>query len=82
MSSLAVVGTVAFGAVFGAVWAMVGYALTRGQRITAETLAQFIGALEIPATDKARLAAMRPADYTGNAEAQARRIRSAIAEDC
>ena len=29
---VAVAGTVAFGALFGAVWAMVGYALTRGQR--------------------------------------------------
>ncbi|WP_392542916.1 general stress protein [Oryzobacter telluris] len=29
---LSIVGTVAFGAVFGMVWAMVGYALTRGQR--------------------------------------------------
>ena len=28
----AVLGTVAFGALFGAVWATVGYALTRGQR--------------------------------------------------
>ncbi len=27
-----ILGTVAFGAVFGMVWAMVGYALTRGQR--------------------------------------------------
>jgi hypothetical protein len=29
---VAVLGTVAFGALFGAVWAMVGYALTRGRR--------------------------------------------------
>ena len=29
---VAVLGTVAFGAVFGAIWAAVGYALTRGQR--------------------------------------------------
>jgi hypothetical protein len=29
---VAVAGTVAFGALFGAVWAMVGYALTRGKR--------------------------------------------------
>ena len=27
-----VLGTVAFGAIFGAIWAMVGYRLTRGQR--------------------------------------------------
>jgi hypothetical protein len=29
---LSIVGTVAFGAVFGMVWAAVGYAITRGQR--------------------------------------------------
>jgi hypothetical protein len=29
---VAVLGTVAFGALFGAIWAAVGYALTRGQR--------------------------------------------------
>ena len=56
-------------------------ALTRGQRIGGEELRRFVEALEIPATDKARLAAMRPADYTGNAEAQARRIRSVIAAE-
>jgi hypothetical protein len=31
-STLAVLSTVAFGAVFGLVWAMIGYAATKGRR--------------------------------------------------
>ena len=54
-------------------------ALTRGQRITAADLQVFVAALDIPADAKVRLAALTPADYTGNAVAQARRIRDRIA---
>ncbi len=40
-------------------------ALTRGNAMTAETIRDFIQTLEIPEADKARLCAMRPADYIG-----------------
>lgn len=40
-------------------------ALTRGNAMTAETIREFIGTLEIPEADKARLCAMTPADYIG-----------------
>ncbi len=40
-------------------------ALTRGNAMTAETIHAFIQTLEIPEADKARLCAMRPADYIG-----------------
>ena len=53
--------------------------LTRGQLITAADLGAFVAALDIPADAKTRLAALTPAGYTGNAAAQARRIRSRIA---
>ncbi|KAA6186268.1 adenylosuccinate lyase [Thiohalocapsa marina] len=49
-------------------------ALTRGQRVGAEAMARFIDGLEIPDDAKARLKAMTPASYIGNAEAQARSI--------
>ena len=42
-------------------------ALTRGQAISAQTLAHFIDTLDIPEADKARLHAMTPASYIGNA---------------
>lgn len=48
--------------------------LTRGQTIDADAMAQFIAGLDISDADKQRLAAMSPADYTGNAEAQARAL--------
>ncbi|MGD2081441.1 MAG: adenylosuccinate lyase [Chromatiales bacterium] len=48
--------------------------LTRGQRITAEQMAQFINGLEIPDSAKDRLRALTPASYTGNAADQAHRI--------
>ena len=48
--------------------------LTRGKRVDAEALAAFVDGLEIPEEAKARLRALTPAAYTGNAEAQARRI--------
>jgi len=47
---------------------------TRGQTIDADRLREFIAALPLPAEDKARLAALRPADYTGLAAALARGI--------
>ncbi len=49
-------------------------ALTRGQRITRETLASFIETLEIPEAAKAELRQLSPASYIGNAVAQAKRI--------
>jgi adenylosuccinate lyase len=45
--------------------------LTRGQHITREQLADFVHDLPIPDEAKARLLALRPATYTGNAAAQA-----------
>jgi adenylosuccinate lyase len=47
---------------------------TRGQTIDADRLREFIAALPLPAEDKARLAALRPADYTGLAAALARGV--------
>ncbi len=49
-------------------------ALTRGQRITRDTLANFIDTLEIPESAKAELRELSPASYIGNAIAQAKRI--------
>ena len=40
-------------------------ALTRGQRISKESLQQFIETLEIPVAEKTRLKAMTPANYIG-----------------
>ena len=40
-------------------------ALTRGNAMTAETIRDFIGTLEIPQADKDCLCAMTPADYIG-----------------
>jgi adenylosuccinate lyase len=39
--------------------------LTRGKKITAESMHQFIESLDIPADDKARLLEMTPASYIG-----------------
>ncbi len=50
-------------------------ALTRGKSgMTRESLHAFIDGLEIPADAKARLKALTPATYLGNAEALARRV--------
>ncbi len=49
-------------------------ALTRGQRITAEILKEFVETLEIPESAKAELRDLTPAKYIGNAVAQAQRI--------
>jgi len=48
--------------------------LTRGRRIGAAALAEFIETLEIPAAAKAQLRALTPAGYIGNAAEQARAI--------
>ena len=42
--------------------------LTRGKRMTAELMRQFIDGLDLPADDKQRLLAMTPASYTGIAD--------------
>lgn len=42
--------------------------LTRGKRVTSETMREFIKGLPLAAADKARLAKMTPATYTGLAE--------------
>ena len=47
-------------------------ALTRGKEITAGDLRDFIAGLDLPHEEKARLAALRPADYTGLAARLAR----------
>ena len=48
--------------------------LTRGKGITPEALQAFIEALDIPAQAKAELRQLTPANYIGNAVAQAKRI--------
>ena len=49
-------------------------ALTRGQRIGPDALAEFVDALEIPDAAKTELKALTPATYIGNAAAQARSV--------
>ena len=48
--------------------------LTRGQKITQETLSTFIQALDIPSNEKERLLKLNPGNYIGNAAAQAKEI--------
>ncbi len=48
--------------------------LTRGQRVDAKAMKQFIEKLDIPETEKQRLIKMTPATYIGNAAEQARKI--------
>ncbi|MEE4250109.1 MAG: lyase family protein, partial [Alcanivoracaceae bacterium] len=48
--------------------------LTRGKTITREALESFVESLAIPDDAKARLKAMTPASYTGNAADQARKV--------
>lgn len=50
-------------------------ALTRGQRIDAKVLEQFVDTLEIPAAAKQALKALRPHTYTGSAAEQAKNLR-------
>lgn len=48
--------------------------LTRGQRITRESLIAFINKLKIPETAKAQLRTLTPSSYLGNAISQAKSI--------
>jgi adenylosuccinate lyase len=49
-------------------------ALTRGQAINQQLLADFIESLEIPEEGKAAMRALSPANYIGNAAEQARNV--------
>ena len=49
-------------------------ALTRGKGVTPESLHDFIQGLDIPDDAKARLLALTPTSYTGNAAEQASQI--------
>ncbi|TNF36149.1 MAG: adenylosuccinate lyase [Gammaproteobacteria bacterium] len=51
-------------------------ALTRGQKVNADIMRQFIDNLDVPAEAKAQMHALTPANYIGNAEAQAKAIDS------
>jgi adenylosuccinate lyase len=42
--------------------------LTRGRRVTAEIMKEFVTGLDLPEADKVRLLAMTPATYVGMAE--------------
>ena len=58
-------------------------ALTRGQAMTREMMVNFVNGNEleaVPAADRARLAEMTPATYTGNAAEQAKQIKELIAK--
>ena len=46
-------------------------ALTRGQKITAEVLSDFVDTLELPETAKQTIRELTPSSYTGNASQQA-----------
>jgi len=48
--------------------------LTRGKGITPDALQSFIDGLDIPAEAKSELRKLTPANYIGNAVAQAKRI--------
>ena len=56
-------------------------ALTRGQAMTRDMMVDFVNGNEleaVPAADRARLATMTPATYTGNAAEQAKQIKDLI----
>lgn len=58
-------------------------ALTRGQAMTRDMMVDFVNGNEleaVPAADRARLAEMTPATYTGNASEQAKQIKDLIAK--
>lgn len=58
-------------------------ALTRGQAMTRDMMVNFVNGNEleaVPAADRARLAEMTPATYTGNAADQAKQIKDLIAK--
>jgi len=48
-------------------------ALTRGKRVDAQRMGEFIDGLDLPAAVKARLRGLTPGGYTGNAAEQARK---------
>jgi adenylosuccinate lyase len=48
--------------------------LTRGEKVTADTLRTFVEGLDIPGDIKQRLMALEPATYTGVAAALARQL--------
>lgn len=52
--------------------------LTRGQRVNAQIMQEFVEGLELPDQAKAELKAMTPALYTGNAKRQAETIELAL----
>ena len=49
-------------------------ALTRGQKVDAAAVRQFVEALDIPESARRELLALTPASYIGNAVAQAEKI--------
>ena len=53
-------------------------ALTRGQSINAQILAEFVADLEIPEEAKQALAALTPANYTGDAQKLAEALKKLI----
>ncbi|QIO06369.1 adenylosuccinate lyase [Acinetobacter shaoyimingii] len=58
-------------------------ALTRGQAMTRDMMVSFVNGNEleaVPAADRARLAEMTPATYTGNAADQAKQIKELISK--
>ncbi len=58
-------------------------ALTRGQAMTRDMMVDFVNGNEleaVPAADRARLADMTPATYTGNAAEQAKQIKDLISK--
>ncbi|ENX29201.1 MULTISPECIES: adenylosuccinate lyase [Acinetobacter] len=58
-------------------------ALTRGQAMTRDKMVDFVNGNEleaVPAADRARLAEMTPASYTGNAADQAKQVAELIAK--
>ncbi|WP_336019503.1 adenylosuccinate lyase [Acinetobacter lwoffii] len=58
-------------------------ALTRGQAMTREMMVDFVNGNEleaVPTADRARLAEMTPASYTGNAADQAKQVAELIAK--
>ena len=49
--------------------------LTRGRRVTAQIMKEFVEGLDLPEADKSRLAALTPAAYTGIAERLAQTVQ-------
>jgi adenylosuccinate lyase len=49
-------------------------ALTRGQKINAATIREFVESLDMPDAAKSELIALTPASYIGNASEQAKKV--------